>query len=136
MNNDYHQLKNAKGKTARLGVWLVIGLIILFGLILFRFTLSGSQKQNLFAGMPSKEDVYEAAKIIVKPSLKGDNVSFSDDGFEFGKRSDSVYVIRSYADVTAEDGSESRQYFNVTIKYNGGLAAKANNWELQALQLQ
>ncbi|GAA4913091.1 hypothetical protein [Mucilaginibacter defluvii] len=136
MSNDYHQLKKAKGKTARLGVWVVIGLIILFGLILFRFTLSGSQKQNLFGGLPSKEDVYEAAKIIVKPSLKGDHVSFSDDGFEFGKRSDSVYVIRSYADVTAEDGSQSRQYFNVTIKYNGGLATKANNWELQALQLQ
>ncbi|MCD8739585.1 hypothetical protein LT679_03135 [Mucilaginibacter roseus] len=136
MNNDYHQLKKAKGKTARLGVWVIIGLIIVFGLILVRFTQSGSQKQNLFGGMPSKEDAYEVAKTIVEPSIKGDNISFSDEGFEFGKRSDSIYVIRSYADVTTEDGSESRQYFNVTLKYNGGLATKANNWELQALQLQ
>lgn len=136
MNKDYHQLKKAKGKTARLGVWVVIGLIMVFGLILFRFSQSGSQNQKLFGGLPSKEDAYEVAKTIVKPSIKGDKIDFSDEGFEFGKRSDSVYVIRSYADVTANDGSENRQYFNVTLKYNGGLATKANNWELQALQLQ
>ncbi|MCC8407930.1 hypothetical protein LJ707_03250 [Mucilaginibacter sp. UR6-1] len=136
MEKDYHQLKKAKGKTARLGVWIIIALIILFGLILVRFATSGSQSKNLFGGMPSKQDAYEIAKIIVKPSLKGSNVKFSDEGFEFGKRSDSVYVIHSYADVTTDDNSQTRQYFNITMKYNGGLATKANNWELQGLNLQ
>ncbi|MBE9583565.1 hypothetical protein IM792_03815 [Mucilaginibacter sp. JRF] len=136
MSNDYHQLKKDKGKTARLGVWVILILIILFGLILIRFATSGSNSKSNNTGLPSKQAAYEVAKGIIKPSLKGSDAKFSDDGFEFGKRSDSVYVIRSYADVTNADGSQSRQYFKIRIKYNGGLATKANNWELQGLNLE
>ncbi len=134
-SKDYHHLKNSKKGIARTGVWIIIALICLFGLVLYRFANSGREGESLLSRMPSSGQAYEVAQQFVRPALRSSKVHFADDGYEFGKKADSVYIIRSYAEVTDDNGDQSREYFRVIIKYNGGGATDKDNWELQDMNV-
>lgn len=104
-------------------VLVILGLIFIF--IVARFALTNNVADT-FSGAPSHDDVYSIAKDYVRPTLKSSDISFSDSEYEFGKEQDSVYVIKSHADL----GSGQRTNFEITLRFHGGAKNDQRNWEV------
>ncbi|RVU00834.1 hypothetical protein EOD41_09360 [Mucilaginibacter limnophilus] len=122
-------------KRAKRTGWIIFAFLIIFALIIIRFAMSGAVGDSFFSGMPSKSDAYDMAQQFVRPALRGSDVEFSDQGFQFGKQSDSVYVIKSYAETETGDDEKQRIDFTVIMKYKGGPASYKSNWELQSMNI-
>ena len=107
------------------GVVVIVVFILLFILIIVRFAFTGDV-QSIFSGQPTHDDVYQIAKEYIKPTLKSANATFSDSEYEFGKEQDSVYIIKSHADL---DGGQ-RKNLETTLKFKGGAKNDQRNWEI------
>jgi len=107
------------------GVVVLVVFILIFTFIIVRFALTGNV-QSIFSGEPTHDDVYQIAKEYIKPTLKSANATFSDSEYEFGKEQDSVYIIKSHADL---DGGQ-RTNFEITLKFKGGAKNDQRNWEI------
>jgi len=128
---NYLAQKKQKKKSAVKVVWIILALAIVFIIIVVKFALSGDNDVNtLFTGMPSSNEVYNIAKQFVLPTLKGNGASFSEDGYEYGKKADSVFVIRSVADTKTSDGDLLKTNFEITLKYKGGAVDDESSWEV------
>jgi len=128
---NYLAQKKQKKKSAVKVVWIILALAIVFIIIVVKFALSGDNDVNtLFTGMPSSNEVYNIAKQFVLPTLKGNGASFSEDGYEYGKKADSVFVIRSVVDTKTSDGDLLKTNFEITLKYKGGAVDDESSWEV------
>jgi hypothetical protein len=96
MEKKYLAEKKKKKKSAMGGVAVLIVFALIFIFIVAKFALTGTI-EDTFSGAPTQDDVYNIAKEYVKPTLKSDG-SFSDSQYEYGKKEDSVYVIKSFVD--------------------------------------
>ena len=122
--NKFLKEKAKKKKSASKAVWvLLFFLAIIVVMVVINFT--GSLKPNFFKGLPSNEDAYEIAKEYVRPTLKSSSVNFAEDGYQFAKTSDSVYVIKS----TVESEGTTTE-FKIKLQYNGGQPDKQKNWSV------
>jgi hypothetical protein len=131
----YLKQKADKKKTGNKVLWIFLVFVAIAISVVVKITLTGSLKPNFFKGLPGNEDAYEIAKQFVEPTLKSSSADFKDDGYQFGKQSDSVYVIKS----SVETGSGSDRIiteFKVILQYNGGQVDKKKNWSLIDLSLQ
>lgn len=124
MEKKYLAEKKKKKKSAMSGVAILVILGLIFIFIIAKFALT-STIDDTFSGAPTQDDVYAIAKQYVKPTLKSDG-SFSDSEYEFGKKEDSVYVIKSHVDLN--DGQ--RTNFEITLKYKGGVKTDERNWDV------
>jgi len=128
---NYLSHKKQKKKSAIKVLWIIFALAIVFIVIVARFALSGDNDINtLLDGMPSSNEVYNIAKQFVLPTLKGNGASFSEDGYEYGKKADSVFIIRSVVDTKTSDGGALKTSFEITLKYKGGAVTDESSWEL------
>jgi len=128
---NYLAQKKQKKKSAVKVVWIILALALVFIIIVVKFALSGDNDVNtLFTGMPSSNEVYNIAKQFVLPTLKGNGASFSEDGYEYGKKADSIFVIRSVADTKTSDGDLLKTNFEITLKYKGGAVDDESSWEV------
>ncbi len=128
---NYLAQKKRKKKSAVKVVWIILALGVIFIVIIAKFALSGDNDvSTLFSGMPSSNEVYNIAKQFVLPTLKGNGASFSEDGYEYGKKADSVFIIRSIVDTKTSDGDPLKTNFEITLKYKGGAVADESSWEL------
>ena len=132
---NYLSQKKQKKKSAVKAVWIILALAIIFIVIVAKFALSGDNEVNtLFTGMPSSGEVYNISKLFVLPTLKGTGASFSEDGYEYGKKADSVFVIRSVVDTKTSGGDPLKTSFEITLKYKGGAVADESSWEVLNLE--
>jgi hypothetical protein len=132
---NYLSHKKQKKKSAVKAVWIISALAVVFIIVVAKFALSGDNEVNtLFTGMPSSSEVYTISKLFVLPTLKGTGASFSEDGYEYGKKADSVFVIRSVVNTKTSGGDPLRTNFKITLKYKGGPVADENNWEVLNLE--
>ena len=74
-------------------------------------------------------------KANVKQFLKADSpgseqIDFSDDGFSIGKKTDSIYVIKSTFEKHLDGGDLKKGDFSVTMRYKGGTVDEQDSWEL------
>ncbi|WDF53639.1 hypothetical protein [Mucilaginibacter sp. KACC 22063] len=129
MENKYLESKAVKKKRALTGVWLVILGILLFAFIIIKFAINNGMNIGS-RGLPSEKDAYGVAKEFLKDDSRGENVSFPDDGFSFGKHGDSVYVVRATYEQSLDDGNKKSENFTVTMKYRGGPADDKSAWDL------
>lgn len=121
--------KAASKRKALSGAWLIIVALLVFAFIIIRY----AQNKGVGIGrrgLPSEKDAYEIAKEFVKDDSRGENVSFPDDGFSFGKHGDSVYVIRSTYEQRLDDGNRKSENFTVTLKYRGGSVEEKDAWDV------
>lgn len=125
MGKKYLAEKKKKKKSAMNGVAVLVILALIFAFIVAKFALTNNV-EDTFSGAPTHDDVYEIAKAYVKPTLKSANATFSDSEYEFGKEQDSVYVIKSHADL---DGGQ-RTNFTITLKFKGGAKNDQRNWDV------
>ena len=125
MGKKYLAEKKKKKKSAMSGVAVLIILALIFIFIIAKFALT-SDVEDTFSGAPSHDDVYAIAKEYVRPTLKSGDATFSDSEYEFGKKEDSVYVIKSHVDLN--DGQ--RTNFEITLKYKGGVKTDERNWDV------
>jgi hypothetical protein len=129
MQENYELDKAAKKKTAKRYGWMVLLLVLAFAVIVAKFALAGSL-EDIITGMPSSDDVYTVAKDFVRPTLRSTEAQFSDSEYQFGKKADSVYVIKSSVTTKGDGGQEQKTDFEITLKYNGGEKTDQKNWEL------
>ena len=128
---DYLTQKKQKKKTAVKAVWFIIVLAIVFIIVIIKFALSGDMDvTTLFSGMPSSDDVYSVSKQFVLPTLKGTDASFSEDGYQFGKKEDSVFVVKSAVETKTNSGDIQKTNFEITLKFKGGPVSNQNSWQL------
>ena len=134
-SRNYLSQKKQKKKSAVKAVWIILALAIIFIVIVAKFALSGDNEVNtLFTGMPSSGEVYNISKLFVLPTLKGTGASFSEDGYEYGKKADSVFVIRSVVDTKTSGGDPLKTSFEITLKYKGGAVTDESSWEVLNLE--
>jgi hypothetical protein len=126
MGKKYLAEKKKKKKSAMNGVAVLVVLALIFIFIVAKFALSGGGVDDAFSGAPTGDDVYAIAKSYVKPTLRSSDATFSDSQYQFGKKEDSVYVIRSHVDVAGGQGTN----FEITLKYKGGAKNDERNWEV------
>ena len=131
MEKTYLKEKHLKKKRAMRGVYAIVVVAIVFVFIMIKFATSGGVSDVFsFTKMPNADDAYNMAKEFVIPTIRDGNVTFPEDGYHFGKKSDSVYVIRSYVTSTDDRGQQNRTNFEVILKYNGGPRHQKKNWSM------
>lgn len=126
--NEFLNKKSDRKKRANKFVWILLGFSAFGIAMLIKVMLTGSLKPEFFKGLPTHEDAYEIAKEYVRPTLKSSSVNFEEEGYQFGKTSDSVYVIKS----TLETEGTTME-FKITLQYKGGQPDKQKNWSVVSL---
>jgi hypothetical protein len=131
MTQTYLKEKQLKKKRAMNGVYAIVVAGIIFIFIMAKFATSGGILEVLsFSKMPNADDAYKIAVEFVKPTIRTGNTSFPDDKYQFGKKADSVFIIKSYVLSTGSKGEKNRTNFEVILKYNGGSKFLKKNWAL------
>ncbi|OJW18107.1 hypothetical protein [Mucilaginibacter sp. 44-25] len=128
-SRDYLKDKSVKNKTAKRAGLAIVALLILFGLFIGKWALS-NPGGNLLDGLPDSDTAYGVAKQFILPTVRGSNPVFNDDNYQFAKKSDSVYVIKSSYSTKFDDGENQETRFTISLKYNGGMSSKTSNWTL------
>ncbi|MDB5127005.1 hypothetical protein [Mucilaginibacter sp.] len=128
MAKAYLKDKTIKKRSASKAGWLIAVFATIFALLLGKFALSDTT--NAFSGLPDSDAAYGVAKEFIQPTVLSTNISFSDSEYKFAKKSDSVYVIKSFYTTTDKDGESSKTNFTITLKYNGGAGAQTSNWAM------
>ena len=126
----YFEKRAKNKKSAGKAVWVLLFFSAVLIAIVLKITLTGSLKPDFFTGLPSNNDAYEIAKQYVRPALKSQSVEFTEDGYQFAKTSDSVYVIKS----TVETEGTTTQ-FKIKLQYKGGQPDKQKNWSVLDLSI-
>ncbi|TWR31312.1 hypothetical protein FPZ43_02215 [Mucilaginibacter pallidiroseus] len=124
MERDYLKEKVVKKKSAVKAAWMMVVFVLVFALLLAKYAFTGSL--DPFTGLPDSDVAYSIAKEFIRPTTLSSNVTFSDSQYQFAKKSDSVYVIKSFY----TDGEDVKNDFRITLKYDGGNAANKSNWTL------
>jgi hypothetical protein len=79
---------------------------------------------------PNSDDAYQVAKqYIVAPTIKS-GLTFAEEHYQFAKKSDSVFVIKSYVTSIDEKGEKVKTNFQITLRYDGGPKAVQDNWTM------
>jgi hypothetical protein len=128
MEPNYLEDKTVKKKSAVKVVYLLIFFGVVFALLLAKFAIGGLS--NPFNRMPDSDAAYTVAKEFIQPTVLSSNVTFSDTEYKFARKSDSVYVIKSFYTAKDADGDDEKTDFTITLKYNGGRAESSKNWAL------
>jgi len=127
----YLKGKQHKKKTAIAGGWMLLAFGIIFMVVIIKFATSGGSSDMLsFRTFPTSDDAYQIAKEYVSPTVNERNIVFAEDRYQFAKKSDSVFVIKSYVTSIDENGGKTKTNFQITLKYNGGPKAVQNNWTM------
>jgi hypothetical protein len=131
MEKTYLKDKHLKKKRAMKGAYGIVVVAVIFVFIMIKFATSGGVSDILsFGKMPNADDAYKIAQEFVIPTIRTTNTSFPEDGYQFGKKSDSVYVIKSYVTSVDERGRTNRTNFQMILKYNGGAKFLKKNWSM------
>ena len=127
----YNQDKQYRRKTALTGLWLLLALGLIFIVVIVKFATSGGTSDMLsFTTFPSSDDAYKIAEQYISPTIHSGNLSFSEDRYQFAKKSDSVFVIKSYVTGIDEKGQKVKTNFSITLKYDGGSKTNMDNWTM------
>lgn len=129
MTETYLKDKTAKKRFFQKGMVVLIALAVVFTVFLTRFALSGS-REALLNGAPGSEDAYKVAKLFVKPTIKSNDVSFPESGYQCAQKPDSVFVIKSYAEANDQPKPQNVTTFEITLKFIGGAVADKKSWKL------
>jgi hypothetical protein len=124
MKREYLKEEQARRKTTKQGIIVIIIFVVIFIGVIFRFAFRSGSTLGL---LPTPKDAYEIAKDYVKPTIKSQDVEFPDD-YQYTKSSDSLYVIKSYFEASNIGGQNAKTDFTITLKYNGGFISRDADW--------
>lgn len=131
--NFYLGTKSQKKKKALKGVWFIVAIAAVFIFVLLRF-VHNSEGRIGSRNLPEREDAYSMAKVFLKGEFQSSQqIDFSDDGFSYGKKSDSVYVIKSSYKQTLETGGTKDGNFSVTMRFKGGNIDDQGSWDVLSI---
>lgn len=125
----YVDNKAGKKKSAKKAAWVLVALAVVFIFILLKFAGNSGLRFST-SGMPTGDEAYSVAKDFVKATVRSSNVDFPASGYQIGKKSDSVYVIKSVTELTGDNGDKRRTNFKVMMEYHGGKQTDMKNWSL------
>jgi hypothetical protein len=128
----YLQQKAAKQRFLQKGMVVIMALLLIFFVFVTRFALS-STRNDLASGAPVSADAYAMAKQFVRPTIKFNNVTFPETGYQCAEKPDSVFVVKSYAEDKAQSGPKNITSFQITLKFVGGQVGDKKNWRMITL---
>jgi hypothetical protein len=135
MKNNYIDEKKAHKSTTSFVMRILIFFILIVIFLLARIAYRGASGGSLFDPAPTSDNTYEVAKQLMRPVIVASDVVFAEDGYQFGRRSDSVFVIRSY--YVAKDKNERlKKYFRIVLKYNRKGNRDINNWTVLNIETE
>jgi|GEM_PF-738739 len=129
-SEQYLKQKADKKKSGNKAVFLLLTFTAIAIALVAKIFLTGTLKPEFMGGLPGSEDAYAMAKLFIRPTLRSSSANFADDRYQFGKQSDSIYVIRSSVQLTNDNGEKINTEFKIVLKYNGGQINKQKNWSL------
>ncbi len=129
MMNAFLQDKAHKQRFFQKGLIAILALIVIFGVFVVRFALSGS-RDEMMNGAPGSDDAYKVAKQFIRPTIKYKNISFPETGYQCAEKPDSIFVVKSYAEAKGQPGSNSITSFEITLKFVGGNIGDKRNWRM------
>lgn len=129
-SEQYLKQKAAKKRSGNKAVFLFLVFAAVAVAVVSKIFLTGTLKPEFLKGMPGSEDAYAMAKLFIQPTLKSSSATFADERYQFGKQTDSVYVIQSSVESANESGEKINTEFKIILKYNGGQVDKQTNWSL------
>jgi len=101
---------------------------VLFFLVILKFIFSSGQ-DNVSSGIPDQAAAYRMAQQFIRNKAKADKLKFPDTGYRFAKKSDSVFVINTIAEVQTGVENKKVNCF-VMLKYNGGPGNNEDSWTI------
>ncbi|WP_462265455.1 hypothetical protein [Mucilaginibacter sp.] len=126
--NEYIPNRSQHIRAAKSAIRLLAVFGVAFTILILRFAL-GSVSADASTGLPDSEATYKAAQQYIRENMRAESLNFSSDGYQYAQKSDSVYVIRTSAELRDGDVVKSIDY-SVLIKYKGGAADNQNSWLL------
>ena len=115
-------------KTARNGIWLLFGGLMVFGLVIVRFNVPEHNEVRLTdTGMPDSEQAYTIARQFIHDQ-SGKYLRFTANSYQFEQKADSIYTVKT--NVESQEGDNSSITFSVVLKYKGGSSDDRANWML------
>ncbi|NCD72179.1 hypothetical protein [Mucilaginibacter agri] len=131
--NVYLGTKSANKKKAFKGVWLIIAFAIIFIVIVLRYAQS-NEHRIISRSLPEREEAYSVAKDFLRDEFQsGQHISFPDDGFSYGKKTDSVYVIKASYEQSLDGGDSKKGDFSVTMRFKGGNIDDKSSWDVLSI---
>ncbi|GAB3925447.1 hypothetical protein GCM10028827_14770 [Mucilaginibacter myungsuensis] len=106
---------------------MFLGMIFLF--IVIKFAMNGGNSFSA-TGLPTNEDAYSVSQDMIRSTVRSPNVDFPADGFQIGKKSDSIYIVRTAAELEDDGGTKKSVSFKVLMEYKGGKQNEMKNWSL------
>ena len=128
MVENYLESKKFRKKKARPYLWLFIIGSVIFIIIMIRFAHTGIRFVS--TGLPTSTEAFSVAKDFVRSTVRSNDVTFPSSGFQFAKKTDSIYVIRSAVETKSESGETKTTTFKVVMQYKGGKQDEQRNWSL------
>ena len=110
-------------------VWLPVAFAAVFVFIILRVAISGSGG-DVLSHAPNNDEVYTIARYFITPTVKEAHPVFRGSPYQFNKKDDSVYIIKSFVETNSDSGEKLRTNFEVTLKYKGGDKLDKSNWDL------
>lgn len=129
MSNNYLESKAIKKKTAKKAAWLLAALGLIFIFVILKFAQSAGVRFTT-SGLPTGSEAFEISKDFVRSTVRSNHVDFPGSGFQFAKKSDSVYVVRSVVELDADNGEKKTVNFRILMQYHGGKQDELKNWSL------
>lgn len=128
MEKNYLESKAGKKKSAKSAAWILVALALVFIYVVVKFAHTGIRLTT--SGLPTDNEAYEVAKDFVKVTVRSSAVNFPGSGYGIAKKSDSVYVIKSTAEITGDSGDKKTTSFKLLMQYNGGKQDDMKSWSL------
>jgi len=127
----YVEHKKAKKKSASGAAWILVLLALIFIFVLVKFARNaGLDFISNSTGLPSGDDAYTVAKDFVKSSVRANSIDFPGSGYQMGKKTDSIFVIRTQVELTGDSGDKRKTSYKLVMQYKGGKQDETKNWLL------
>jgi len=125
--------KSQNKSKALKGVWFLLAVAAIFVFVILKY-VHNSEARISTNSLPDREEAYSMAKEILKGQFQsGQNIGFSDDGFSYGKKSDSIYIVKSVYKQSIEGGTIKNGDFSVTMRFKGGNADNQGSWDVLSI---
>jgi len=136
MKDSFEEQLAERKKFTNKATWVFFIIILIVAIVVLKVAVRQGAIASSNGSMPSKDDAFEVAKEIVKPTLRSADVDFSEGQYAFSKSNDSIYTIKSYYETKIGDDEKARTTFVLKFKYNGGPVSSKQSWSVLTLEKQ
>jgi len=104
MKDSFEEQLAERKKFTNKATWVFFIIILIVAIVVLKVAVRQGAIASSNGSMPSKDDAFEVAKEIVKPTLRSADVDFSEGQYAFSKSNDSIYTTKQKSGMTKKPG--------------------------------